>query len=114
MQMHAPIGAGILAEVGLLAGEGLGIVRHHHERWDGAGYPDGLAGEEIPLAARIFAVADALDAITSDRPYRKAQPWSTAVEEIAAQRGRQFDPQIVDAFAEREPMLRRLHQEVAA
>jgi ribonuclease P protein subunit RPR2 len=114
MQMHAPIGAGILAEVGLLAGEGLGVVRHHHERWDGAGYPDGLAGEAIPLAARIFAVADALDAITSDRPYRKAQPWSTAVEEIAAQRGRQFDPQIVDAFREREPMLLRLHENVAA
>ena len=65
------IGAEILRDVDFL-GEGKLVVRHHHERWDGTGYPDGLAGEEIPLAARVFAVADTLDALTTDRPYRPA------------------------------------------
>jgi len=114
MQTHAPLGAGILADVRLLRGEGLGVVRHHHEHWDGSGYPDRLVGEAIPLAARVFAVADAVDAITTDRPYRKAQPWSVAVAEIEAQSGRQFDPGIVEAFLARERSLRHLHREAAA
>ena len=67
-------------------------MRSHHERWDGGGYPDGLGGDEIPLGARIFAVADALDAMTSDRPYRRAQPGTSAVDEICDQAGKQFDP----------------------
>lgn len=74
------------------------IVRHHQERWDGKGYPDGLKGEEIPLEARIIAVADAFDAMTSNRPYRKAMPVEEAVQEILRNSGTQFDPKVVDAF----------------
>jgi response regulator RpfG family c-di-GMP phosphodiesterase len=100
MRQHTLIGSDLLDGIPLLSGEGLGVVRSHHERWDGAGYPDALAGAEIPSAARIFAVADALDAMTSDRPYRKALTWEAAVEEIAEQRGRHFDPEVVDAFGD--------------
>jgi len=74
------------------------IVYSHQERWDGTGYPRGLKGEEIPLGARIFAVADTLDAITSDRPYRPAQTYQAAREEIERWSGRQFDPAIVGVF----------------
>lgn len=74
------------------------IVRAHHERWDGRGYPLGLAGEAIPLGARIFAVADAFDAMTSDRPYRRALTRKAAIAEIARCSGSQFDPKVVDAF----------------
>ena len=105
MRQHTLIGSDLLDGIPLLSGEGLGVVRSHHERWDGAGYPDGLAGDEITEAARIFAVADALDAMTSDRPYRKALTWESAVEEIAEQRGRHFDPEVVDAFAHLTPAL---------
>jgi len=74
------------------------VVRHHHERWDGTGYPDGLAGDEIPLAARVFSVADTLDALTTDRPYRPASDWTHAREEIRRVTGSQFDPEVVAAF----------------
>lgn len=74
------------------------IVLHHHETWDGLGYPYGLKREEIPLGARIFAIADCLDAMTSDRPYRTALPFSTARAEIHRFSGKQFDPDIVDVF----------------
>ena len=80
---------GLLADVGRL-------VRHCHERWDGQGYPDGLAGAEIPLIARIVACCDAYNAMTTDRPYRRALPRSKAVAELLAGRGAQFDPEIVD------------------
>ncbi len=75
-----------------------GLVRHHHERWDGNGYPDGLTAEEIPLAARIVAVADAFDAMTSDRPYRPALSRAEAIAELRDQAGKQFDPELVEAF----------------
>ena len=114
MQTHASLGAQLLGGVAFLRGKGVEIVRSHHERWDGAGYPDGLAGEEIPLGARIFAVADALDAITSDRPYRAAQSWADARREIVAQAGVQFDPQVVDAFREREHALHEIRREFLA
>jgi PAS domain S-box-containing protein/putative nucleotidyltransferase with HDIG domain len=74
------------------------IVISHHERCDGKGYPNGLSGEDIPLGARIFAVADTLDAITSDRPYRKGRSFSVARKEILAWTGSQFDPQVIEAF----------------
>jgi hypothetical protein len=74
------------------------VVRHHHERWDGKGYPDGLAGEAIPLVARIFSVADSFDAMISDRPYRRGMPYEGAVRELQRVAGIQFDPQVIDAF----------------
>jgi putative nucleotidyltransferase with HDIG domain len=74
------------------------IVRSHHERWDGTGYPDGLAGEDIPHLARIVAVAEAFDAMVFDTPYRKGQPVEFAFAEIERERGRQFDPEVVTAF----------------
>ena len=74
------------------------IARRHHERWDGAGYPNGLAGLDIPLSARITAVADVFDALTSKRVYKEAYPSSEARREIVDQRGKQFDPACVDAF----------------
>jgi ribonuclease P protein subunit RPR2 len=110
---HPVIGEQILHDVSFLHGEALRIVRSHHERWDGTGYPDRLAGNAIPVGARIFAVADALDALTTDRPYRQALSWSDAIDEILAQDGRQFDPRVISAFAIREPRLRQLHSELA-
>jgi putative two-component system response regulator len=113
VRMHPTIGAQILRDVALLHGAGLDVVLHHHERWDGAGYPHGLAGEEIPLGARIFAVADTLDAMTSDRPYRPALAWREAAGEIVAQSGRQFDPEIVRAFVAREDDLRAVYEDLS-
>ncbi len=94
---HAEIGSEILRHVDFLA-EATLIVRHHHERWDGSGYPDGLKGEQIPLAARVFAIADTLDALTTDRPYRPASGWAEARQVIRAHAGTQFDPAIVAAY----------------
>jgi cyclic di-GMP phosphodiesterase len=97
MREHPEHGARILAGVPFLD-RALEVVRHHHERWDGDGYPDGLSGEEIPLWARIFAVVDTVDAITSDRPYRPARSLECAYDELLAGSGRQFDPDCVRAF----------------
>src|SRR5215211_5123647 len=108
IETHTVLGEQIIGGVSFLRGACRSIVRSHHERWDGRGYPDRLAGDEIPLGARVFAVADALDAITSDRPYRRRQPWSFAVEEITQEAGRQFDPSVVEAFRERDPALRAI------
>ena len=74
------------------------VVRHHHERWDGGGYPDGLEEEDIPLAARIVAVSDSFDAMTTSRPYRAARSLEDAYEEIMRNSGSQFDPEVVEAF----------------
>ncbi|MBE9502286.1 MAG: HD domain-containing protein, partial [Chloroflexi bacterium] len=76
----------------------LEVIRHHHERYDGKGYPDGLAGEDIPIAARIMAVVDAYDALTSDRPYRARRSQEQAVEILKQEAGKQFDPKIATAF----------------
>ena len=114
MRTHAVLGVQLLSEVPLLQGEGLGVIRSHHERWDGSGYPDLLGEDEIPLPGRIFAVADTLDAMTSERPYRAAFEWGQAVDEIVLQSGRQFDPKVVGAFRSAEPKLRRIHQELVA
>jgi response regulator RpfG family c-di-GMP phosphodiesterase len=114
MEQHTVIGETMLAGAALLHGEPLRLVRSHHERWDGTGYPDRLVGDQIPLAARVFALADTLDAITSDRPYRPAQTWHSAHAEITQQRGRQFDPRVVDAFTSHQTVLRGIHQQYAA
>ncbi|HEX7254759.1 MAG TPA: HD domain-containing phosphohydrolase [Gaiellaceae bacterium] len=109
IRQHTVIGAQILSDVTFLHGEGLKVIRSHHERWDGTGYPDGLGGLEIPLGARIFAVADALDAMTGERPYRTPATWEAATREIASESGRQFDPGVVDAFARESLALYRLY-----
>jgi cyclic di-GMP phosphodiesterase len=111
MQEHAELGEQLLARLPLLNQEGARIIRSHHERWDGTGYPDRLAGESIPLAARIFAVVDALDAMTDERPYRSPVGWEEAVAEIQSCRGSQFDPDVVDGFEACEPELYRLRTE---
>ncbi|HLY59196.1 MAG TPA: HD domain-containing phosphohydrolase [Terriglobia bacterium] len=97
MRTHARIGYDLVCRIGFLA-PAAEIVLTHHERFDGTGYPQGLVGEEIPLGARIFAVADTLDAMTSDRSYRNALPFSDASAEIARESGRQFDPEVVKVF----------------
>ena len=98
MQQHPTWGFDILAEVSFLQPAAIQIVYSHHERWDGKGYPSGLAGEQIPLAARIFAVVDTYDAITSDRPYRRARGHGAAVAELQRVAGQQLDPKMVEAF----------------
>ena len=113
METHTVLGEQLLRGVSFLRGTGLEVVRSHHERWDGNGYPDGRAGTEIPVAARVFAVADALDAMTSDRPYRRAMSWAAAARELLEQSGKQFDPAVVGAFTARERSLRRIRRELA-
>jgi putative nucleotidyltransferase with HDIG domain len=97
MQAHVRIGFKLMGRIAFLA-PAAEIVLGHHERYDGTGYPQGLVGEEIPLGARIFAVADTVDAIMSDRPYRQARPFAVARKEIETQSGKQFDPKVVEAF----------------
>jgi putative nucleotidyltransferase with HDIG domain len=99
MSHHPLIGANILKPVGF-PWPITPIVRHHHERWDGGGYPAGLKGEEIPLLARVLSVADAFEAMTSDRPYRSARTIEEALEELVRCSGTQFDPRVVQAFEE--------------
>jgi response regulator RpfG family c-di-GMP phosphodiesterase len=113
LETHPILGEQMVGNAALLRGHGAEVVRSHHERWDGSGYPDGLVGGQIPLAARIFALADALDAMTSDRPYRSAGDWTDAVDEIRAEAGSQFDPRVVSAFDEHEEMMRRVYYEVS-
>jgi putative two-component system response regulator len=110
MRRHSEIGAAIL-EVDDAMAEIAQIVRHHHERWDGRGYPDALVGSTIPLGGRIIAVADAFSAMTSDRIYRPALSLDRAWAELRAHAGTQFDPQIVDVFeqvVDEEGRLRKL------
>ena len=106
MREHAQIGAQIIGEhsSGLLhmARE---IALSHHEKWDGSGYPNGLAGEDIPLVGRIVAIADVFDALTSERPYKKAWSVEAAVELLRAEAGRHFDPQLVELFLTQLPVL---------
>jgi len=114
MKAHTLLGAQMIAGVNFLHDAGVQVVRSHHERWDGSGYPDQLAGDEIPIGARIFAVADAVDAITNHRPYREARSWRACRQEIVAERGQQFDPDVVDAFCDREHVLHEIRREFLA
>jgi HD-GYP domain-containing protein (c-di-GMP phosphodiesterase class II) len=98
MRRHPEYGRDFLRRIDHLA-PALDIPYCHHERWDGTGYPRGLRGEEIPLAARVFAVIDAFDALTTDRPYRTAWSEARALDYIESESGRQFDPRVVSAFA---------------
>jgi putative nucleotidyltransferase with HDIG domain len=97
VRKHPEVGSEILRHIDFL-GDAKAVVRHHHERWDGGGYPDGLTGAAIPVHARVFAVADTLDALTSERPYRPAVSCAEARDVIRAQSGTQFDPAVVAAY----------------
>jgi HD-GYP domain-containing protein (c-di-GMP phosphodiesterase class II) len=97
IQLHPMRGLEIVREIGFL-NEALAGIMHHHERIDGRGYPMGFAGHEIPLFARVIAVADAFDSMTSNRSYRKARSFAEAVDELRKGSGTQFDPLLVDAF----------------
>ncbi len=103
MRTHPEISDKILQSVTFLD-DVLPVVRHHHERYDGKGYPDGLSKDEIPLGARILSVADAYDAMVSNRPYRKALEKETAILELKNNSGTQFDPLIVEAFLKADPI----------
>jgi len=97
MKRHAPLGADILSVIGFPYPVAP-IVRSHHESWDGTGYPDGIAGEQIPIGARILAVVDCFDALTSDRPYRRRLSDAEALQILADRRGNMYDPRVVDTF----------------
>jgi len=113
MRQHVPIGINILrnssAELSRIATQ---IISGHHEKWDGSGYPDGLSGDQIPIAARIVAIADVFDALCSERPYKKAWPIEDAYQEIIASSGTHFDPACVAAFRRKWPEIRKLFDEV--
>jgi putative nucleotidyltransferase with HDIG domain len=112
MRRHCEIGYSVLERIPFLK-EAAEIVLSHQECYDGSGYPRGLKGEQIPLGARIFAIADTLDAMISDRPYRKAAPISAAREEIERYSGTQFDPRVVQVFlAQPERVWRELHEKI--
>ena len=118
MRTHPVVGAEIVSQIRFL-GDAVDVIRFHHERFDGSGYPQGLVGREIPLAARIFSVVDAYDAMISDRPYRKARSPEAAISEIARCSGTHFDPEVVEAFLilmaeERLPGLAHDHPHEAA
>ena len=105
VKQHATIGADILAAISYPGPLAL-IVRHHHERWDGSGYPDGLAGEAIPVGARVLAVVDCYDALTSDRSYRRALSHERALDVLQDGAGHSHDPGMVEAFL---PLVERLN-----
>jgi HD-GYP domain-containing protein (c-di-GMP phosphodiesterase class II) len=111
---HPWLGERIVATVPSLSGVARDVIATHHERWDGAGYPRGLAGDEIPLAARIFAVVDAFDAMTHDQPYREALPAPLALAEIRAQAGAHFDASVAAAFVGLWPELEHLRSAASA
>jgi HD superfamily phosphohydrolase YqeK len=98
MQTHPSRSADLVGTISSLHGEVYRCVRHHHENFDGSGYPDGLTGDQIPTGARIIMVADTIDAMTTDRPYRKALPFDRVLQELEKYSGRQFDPAVVRAL----------------
>jgi putative two-component system response regulator len=111
MQGHAHIGAEIIGQHdhGVLA-LARNIALTHHEKWDGSGYPNGLAGKDIPLEGRICAIADVFDALTSVRPYKKAWTEAEALDFLVKQKGKHFDPELVDLFLEQMPAIRAIRE----
>lgn len=107
MRSHVVRSAELVATAAKLRGSVEAMIRHHHERFDGSGYPDGLGGDEIPIGARIIMIADTIDAMTTDRPYRRAMTYARALEELQAHAGSQFDPNLVQLVA-RSASIRRL------
>ena len=97
MKTHPEVGVKMIEKVHFLK-PAIPYILNHHERWDGKGYPNGLAGEDIPIEGRLLAVVDTFDAITSNRPYRKGQSMEKAIDEIKKNSGTQFDPTIVEVF----------------
>ncbi|HEX9349859.1 MAG TPA: HD-GYP domain-containing protein [Gaiellaceae bacterium] len=100
MRFHPVLGERVLEQIPYLSDLARDVVASHHERWDGKGYPAGLSGTDIPIAARIFALADSFDAMTNDRPYRRALPVTEAIAEIIRSSGSQFEPELAEAFLE--------------
>ncbi|MGM0563824.1 MAG: HD-GYP domain-containing protein [Pseudomonadota bacterium] len=99
MKEHPVLGERIFAATGLELAKDVGkVIRHHHEAWDGSGYPDGLAGEEIPLLSRVLLVVDAYDAMTSSRPYHQARPHEKVMEILGYETGKKLDPTIMSEF----------------
>ncbi|WP_243387166.1 HD-GYP domain-containing protein [Bacillus kexueae] len=109
IKSHPVVGAHVIKDVEGLSGV-IDVIRYHHERWDGKGYPEQLKGEEIPFLARITSVADAFDAMTSSRSYRKALPLEEAYRRIVEGRGSQFDPQVVDLFEKEFPKWKKVYE----
>jgi HD-GYP domain-containing protein (c-di-GMP phosphodiesterase class II) len=107
LESHPVRSAELVGTISNLRGPVEEAVRHHHENYDGTGYPDGLSGEDIPIGARIIMIADTLDAMTTDRPYRKALPFERVIDEIRQHAGRQFDPRLADIVI-RSPAIRGL------
>jgi len=110
METHVERSTELVRTISNLRGPVERFVRHHHERFDGNGYPDGLAGDDVPIGARIIMIADTADAITTDRPYRKAQPYEKVVEELTLFSGKQFDPRLVLEFVKSVDIRRLIEQ----
>lgn len=106
MQGHCGYGAQLIEELPAFHGA-VPVIRHHHERYDGSGYPNRLAGEQIPVIARVFAIIDVFDALVSDRPYKRAFPWEEAVKVIEAGAGTHFDPGFTPSFLRLAPAIHR-------
>src|SRR5438046_3555556 len=114
MRTHVTRSAQLVDTATRLRGSVQAMIRHHHENFDGSGYPDGLAGSDIPIGARIIMIADTIDAMTTDRPYRRAMHLSRALEELQAFAGRQFDPQLVKLVSKSTSIRRLLGTERSA
>ena len=112
VEQHPVTGSEIVRDIDFL-GAARDVIRSHHERWDGKGYPDGLAGTDIPLSARVFAVADTLDALTTNRPYRRASSFAKARIIIVRDSGSHFDPEVIEAYqALADDVLERIRKEI--
>lgn len=104
LKLHAQLAVRVVESLDWLQ-PALPMIRHHHERWDGSGYPDGLSGDQIPAGARVIAVAEAFDVMTEPSPFREPIPPDAAIEELRRCAGKQFDPAVVEAFLKVQPLI---------